>query len=298
MQLEAIERNDMVVFNFPANDTTTKEYDSAYPYYDMLRDAEKQGINNPREYVHQEFTVITRPVDKRENYIKRCVGIPGDYLELIESILYVNGKPAFVAAEQNLRYKVKNFAPASKATLLSQYGLDIDVNTQYEHNSVDEYGRPTGPIVAIHVNRKTYKKLKEIYGSKRANEGKSESEKTTFILDKRPQYADNADMIPTVADSLLNLGLFPNDVNINNTVTDFQKFQIPYKGQTVKLTKDNIPYFRRIITAYEGHTLLEKEVENLKTFDKKSKDGTTGLDEEKINGMIKEIEECLALLKS
>ncbi|MDC1282658.1 signal peptidase I, partial [Crocinitomicaceae bacterium] len=55
-----------------------------------------------------------------------------------------------------------------------------------------------------------------------------------------------------------NLGAFPNDPNIQNTVTDFQEFQIPYKGQTVKLSKDNIPYFRRIITSYEGHTLVEK----------------------------------------
>lgn len=47
-----------------------------------------------------------------------------------------------------------------------------------------------------------------------------------------------------------------------------------------------------------SQTLLEKEVEKLKTFDKNSLSNTNGLDEEKINGMIKEIEECLTLLKS
>ena len=78
----------MVVFNFPAGDTVTKEFESAQPYYDLVR---KDG----RDKVWQQYKIITRPVDKRENYIKRCVGLPGDKLEVREGVLYINDQPAY-----------------------------------------------------------------------------------------------------------------------------------------------------------------------------------------------------------
>jgi signal peptidase I len=56
-----------------------------------------------------------------------------------------------------------------------------------------------------------------------------------------------------------NASVFPKDFNINNTTTDFQEFQVPTKGQTIKISKVNIAWYRRIITAYEGHQLLEKK---------------------------------------
>ena len=84
------------------------EKQSNESYYEIVRDAEKEmkaemkdryipGMG--RRAVWQQFTVTARPVDKRENYIKRCVGIPGDTLLIIDRQLYVNGKPAFNAPE-------------------------------------------------------------------------------------------------------------------------------------------------------------------------------------------------------
>src|SRR5690606_30680981 len=73
------------------------------------------------------FGLIDRPVDKRENYIKRCVGIPGDELELIDAILYVNGKPEPITPYQNLQYTVMN--PEELIMGLSQNNFD---NQMYE----------------------------------------------------------------------------------------------------------------------------------------------------------------------
>ncbi|MBO9571159.1 MAG: S26 family signal peptidase, partial [Chitinophagaceae bacterium] len=75
-----VKRNDVVVFNFPAGDTLTKERDSQDPYYDILRREEDITGNKEvaRQNVWGEYTVTTRPVDKRENYIKRCVAVYGD----------------------------------------------------------------------------------------------------------------------------------------------------------------------------------------------------------------------------
>jgi len=56
-----------------------------------------------------------------------------------------------------------------------------------------------------------------------------------------------------------NLRTFPNDFSIDNTITDFHRIQIPYRGKVVDFRKENIAWYRRIITAYEGHTLAEKK---------------------------------------
>ena len=76
--LRSIERNDVVVFNFPAGDTVLLQRQDA-TYYDVLREYQRTlGARAGREKLFRDYTVITRPVDKRENYIKRCVAIAGD----------------------------------------------------------------------------------------------------------------------------------------------------------------------------------------------------------------------------
>src|SRR5882757_6889391 len=82
-----VKRNDVVVFNFPAGDTVInkEEYQSARPYYDVCRQIGNGNIDIGRNYIMQnpdEFPLIVRPVDKKENYIKRCVAIAGDTLEV------------------------------------------------------------------------------------------------------------------------------------------------------------------------------------------------------------------------
>ena len=90
--LRKIRRNDVVVFNFPAGDTVLLE-NQAVSYYDVLRGYEASfGKKNARKELAKEYTVISRPVDKRENYIKRCVAIPGDTLEVRDGRIWVNGK--------------------------------------------------------------------------------------------------------------------------------------------------------------------------------------------------------------
>ena len=75
----------------------------------------------------------------------------------------------------------------------------------------------------------------------------------------KPQYSDKKGYKPTTLELIENLETFPKDLYINNTITDFTKFQIPRKGQTISISAKNIAWYRRIITAYEGHTLAEKK---------------------------------------
>ncbi len=116
--LGRIERNDVVVFNFPAGDTVLLERQDV-SYYDVLRQYQQTfGRQAGRERLMQEYTVITRPVDKRENYIKRCIGLPGDSIRIEETAVYVNGKPQEPVAGKQFMYLVETTSP------ITQYALD------------------------------------------------------------------------------------------------------------------------------------------------------------------------------
>ena len=111
-----VNRNDIVVFNFPASDTVALEPSDHriyakgnFDYYDLIRD-EAFGImlrdksqnnrslpfdvykNYARKQIHKLYDIETRPVDRRDNYIKRCVAIPGDVIEVVDNRVVVNGE--------------------------------------------------------------------------------------------------------------------------------------------------------------------------------------------------------------
>ena len=115
--LKKIKRNDVVVFNFPAGDTVLVE-NQAVTYYDVLRSYQQTyGAQEGRRRLNEDYTVIARPVDRRENYIKRCVAIPGDTISITCGQLFVNGqKQAYVPSQQYI-YLVQTTAPLTAYTL-------------------------------------------------------------------------------------------------------------------------------------------------------------------------------------
>jgi signal peptidase I len=200
---------------------------------------EKVTLDNEGVLI-EHYGAIARPVDKRENYIKRCVAIPGDQVEIVKSILMINGKPAFVAEKQNLQYFAYNFVPLSKATMQEKYGLEQERQDYYL----------PGDGAGFYVVNATKGELIKL---------KIDFPEAQFEINITPQYSDTAKGKPTGTQMLNNLSMFPKDPYINNTVSDFTRFKVPAKGASVKLSKDNIAWYRRIITAYEGHKLEEKD---------------------------------------
>lgn len=191
--------------------------------------------------------IIYRPVDKRENYIKRCVAIPGDKLEIKNSVLYINGKKAFIPENQNLKYNVSNFINTGSSSsfenmMLEQYGLEKER---------DYYSSDDGKTYEMNLTNSEYKKLKHDF------------QEAKFELIIKPKYSNNSnDSIKKYAElakvKIESLKYFPNDVNHDNNETNYEQITIPVKGSTITLTKKNIAFYRRIITAYEGHKLVEK----------------------------------------
>ena len=197
--------------------------------------AEEKIAHQQGELIHHHG-LIYRPVDKRENYIKRCVAIAGDVIEIKSSKLYVNGKPAFIPEFQNLQYIVSNIGVISDAKMF-ELGIEKERNDYYQ---IDDNR------LIMNLTKKQLSQVKRMYPN------------ASFDIYLNPQYSDTSSNLPTGTQMKENIGIFPKDPYINNTMTDFTKFQIPAKGMTVKIDSKNIAWYRRIITAYEGHTLQEK----------------------------------------
>ncbi len=187
--------------------------------------------------------LIYRPVDKRENYIKRCVGIPGDKLKIINSILYVNGKKAWVSPQQCIKYKIEKtkITFPNQEEMYARYGLEND---------------PSGARMDFDTRDQNY----YIFNLTLSEKQKIEKDfKIKLEVDIIPQYSKSKDYNPNIGELIDNIRTFPKDFYVNNNVTNFEEFQVPFKGKVVDFKKENIAYYRRIITAYEGHKLEEKK---------------------------------------
>jgi signal peptidase I len=271
-----VQRNDVVVFNYPSGDTAV--YDPRIPdglmghdYHGLIngeamylgsvkygQDFEKivenfeslkqearrvfaeDKITHANGSIVEHFGVISRPVDKRENYIKRCVGLPGDVIEVKKSVLFVNGRKAWVSPTQNLQYIAKGFTSPGDEQMLERYGLEIK-GGQY---------RFEGSVWRMDLTKDQLFKLKKDYP------------KAEFLLAdvEKQEFPDSLKNNPIfiARKKLENLSCFPKDFKFDWTMTNFGKVTIPKKGVTIAINKDNIAIYRRVIQAYERHTLVEK----------------------------------------
>ena len=210
----------MVVFNFPAGDTVLLE-DPAVTYYDVVREFERSfGKGGGRKRLNQEYTIISRPVDKRENYIKRCIAIPGDSLEIRDGRAFINGEPQEPVPGLQYSYIVQTSSP------FTQYAIDNLGIREYTGNGSGYY---------MTLTDETAEKVKAL---------------NNVISVRRYIYTPNN-------------GVFPQWDEPRWSQDNYGPIWIPAKGATVRLTTENLPLYRRIIEAYEGHELERARWQNL-----------------------------------
>ncbi|MCW3083996.1 MAG: lepB [Bacteroidetes bacterium] len=234
--LSHVKNNDIVVFNYPDGDTValgTIGEDQAISYYQLCRDLGWSEVNSPDKinpYTGHMFgKVVARPPDKRENYVKRCVGISGDTLKIIDQKLYINGKLSYVAQTMQYQYLVKTdgstFSPKQIEKLdISDYpngckllGNDSSGNSYYQMNL---------PFNKIDVVKKL--------GFVKSVEP---------IIDSAGKYDKH---------------IFPHDPTIPWNNDNFGPLYIPKAGVTIPLNAKNVALYNRIIINYEGNTLETK----------------------------------------
>jgi len=207
--------------------------------------------------------LIYRPVDKRENYIKRCIGTPGDVIKIENATVYRNGKPAKIFDNMAFKWDVsKETATFNAQEMFERFGLEnAPDGSRFDY----EEGDSTNPYV-LNITPLEKKKIQAAYPTAKFT---VHIDRPSYTLEKRT---------PSPEELIENLECFPKDLYVNNTMTDFQEFRVPKKGSTVKINAENIAWYRRIISAYEGHTLIEKKNGTILIDGKKASSYTFGMD--------------------
>ena len=159
-----------------------------------------------------------RPVDKRENYIKRCVGIPGDKLEVINKTLHINGEKAEMPEEMQYSYHVKTDGTTLNPKVLEK----MDVTEGGLVSNQGDYRFSLTPENVEKMN--TFGNVKEVKP----------------ICDPENSYAAY---------------IFPADSNFTFNKDNFGPITIPQRGKSVELNVSNIALYKRLITIYEGNEL-------------------------------------------
>ena len=218
-----IKRNDVVVFNFPAGDTIINlpEFGSKMPYYDVLRSTE---YNGDRAKLQSEFPILVHPIDKTDNYIKRCVGIPGDLIQVKNGQLWVNGNPAFVAPNAQTEYIV-----VTDGKSIPEDYIQDSLGISGVEASADFQAMPDSP--------------------------------NSFLINMTASAASNLKKLPFIKSVNLyvenRVGItFPNDIlHFPWTADNFGAIRIPKKGDVISLNDSTIELYRRLICNYEKNTL-------------------------------------------
>ena len=240
-----VKLNDIVVFNYPAGDTLVNEeryqandyYQMVYSIGDQLmqqngqeKDVRAMNPLQQRHYFEQVYAtgrnyisnmpgeygdIISRPTDRRENYVKRCVGLPGQTLQIKNRIVYLNGKANKEPDNVQYTYKMK-LKGEFPIDLADELGITNEDLLMYNQSGV------------IPLTKKAYLALK-------ANRNLVES----ISINIDATYGD----------------LYPLNAYTGWTRDNYGPVWIPKKGESIALTLKNLPVYERCIKVYEGNDL-------------------------------------------
>jgi len=210
-----IKNMDVVVFNYPDGDTLSTKLQSTMSYYQLVRQYGRDAVWNNKQSIGE---IIARPVDKRENFIKRCIGIPGDTIRIIDSKVFINGKP-----EQN---------PGKRQF---KYIVHTDGN----------------PINTRNLEKLNITEAPQIY-----NNGDYELTLSDESLEGIRQFSNVKSIELEISPKgIWDANLFPFDSTYRWNLDNFGRLWIPKAGVTIKINTSNIMLYKRIIGVFEGNDL-------------------------------------------
>ena len=208
----SVQRGDVVVFGFPNGDTVLSKR-PADDYYAWVR-------TYGREKTIKQFgPIIVRPMDKKDHYVKRCVAVAGDTLEIRSGVVWVNGVKEPDYPGRQMTYKVVTSGGRINTLKLEEMG--VNVSELYFDSRLPGY--PAMPLTAAMLE-------------------KVQAMKTVV------EVVPNIETFPSVGQDT---ELFPFTGKTRWTADNFGPLWIPKKGVTVEITPETLPFYERIIRDYE-----------------------------------------------
>jgi len=192
---QKIKRNDIVVFNWPA-DTVR-----------FFRD--NSGIH------------VDKPLDKKSNYVKRCVGIPGDSLEIRDGYIFINGKQTVLPDRAKTQFYYTIDTGSKK----------INLERFFEKYNVTEGGTLQDGRYVLNLTQEAADFLKQNKSIKNV----------TRNIDSAGVYASR---------------IFPHNPQYGWSKDNFGPVYIPKKGDKITLNAQSIPFYKRIIKEYENNDFI------------------------------------------
>jgi len=213
--LDNVDRNDPVVFNYPEGDTVSTVWQSNMSYYRLVKMRGRDRVwNDERNF----GDIVYRPVDKRENYVKRCIGLPGDSLQIIDRQVYINGKVGENPERLQYMYYISTDGSSINPKILDRFDV-----SDFERTS--QPGLFQAPLTL--EAKKGIEDLAIVKGVQ--------------VMDEPPGQ--------------WNPETFPFDQNFSWNRDNYGPIYIPKKGVPIDINPRNISLYKRMITVYEGHEL-------------------------------------------
>lgn len=217
--------NDIIVFNYPEGDTVALNAQDQ-SYYQLCRDYGRDMVWNNKEINPQTGkpyfgNIVSRPVNKREYYIKRCIAIAGDTVTIKNQQLFLNDKPAYVAETMQYTYQVRTDGTSLSPKLIEKFDISDPIHTDQDS---------LGIYYLVNLPWNNVESLKKIGNIKSVE--------------------------PVIETSgIYNSRIFPNNSNYNWNTDNFGPLYIPKEGVTISIDTTNIVLYDRIIKNYEGNNL-------------------------------------------
>ena len=234
-----VKRDDIVVFNFPAGDTVALSMTNP-DYHSLCFQLGKDVVNSRKDMFGD---IVYRPVDRRENFVKRCVAISGDWLQIKDNQIYVNGQKQAKIPGIQFNYYVQTDGTRLSADLLDKLNISVDdrnlltdpqpnqqLAEQAQYEIVDSGFDPKFPIYHFPLNEETYNKLQKVTG-------------VTKIKIEQSNKLD----------------VFPLGGHKRWTRDNYGPIWIPKRGTTLALNAYNFPIYERVIRVYENNKLDVKD---------------------------------------
>ena len=242
--IQDIKRNDIVVFSWPA-DTVRQFF------------VKEQGVK--------------KPIDKKSNYVKRCVGVAGDRLEIIDGFIHINGEQTVLPDRARPLYSHQVFGSKGiSSRKLIEMGI-TDLSRKYEISNISQtmFDALRPYILNISNNNPaSYQILtgargiptKLIQKHRISATELLETRKNLLLTLKQAEALKKLPWVDSVkqvvnTQKTYNTNLFPNDIRYNWNEDNFGPIDIPSAGSTVTITTENLPLYKKIIRDYEKNSV-------------------------------------------